>query len=165
MARRKFDIATEPHEAEIGSRILRFIPEATGTLFVDAYARMIDAFGDTDLETETDDLDPEELRRLLTAATEFLVEFANDEATTETLRGNVLPFRIMQELTKWLSTLYGSGETEATAEEVDNGDVARPTGQSTASSGRSASSGTKSTRPSSSKASTPARSRRAASSR
>jgi hypothetical protein len=165
LARRTFDIATEPHEAEIGSHILRFIPEATGTLFVDAYARMIDGFGETDLDDDPDNLDPEELRRLLNAAIEFLIEFSNDEATNEILRGNVLPFRVMQELTKWLAALYGSGETEATAEEIDNGDVARPTGRSTASSGRSANSGTKSTRPSSSKGSTSTRSRRAASSR
>lgn len=164
MARRTFDIATEPHEAEIGSRVLRFIPEATGTLFVDAYARMLDGFGDTDTD-DPDNMDPEELRRLLAAATEFLVEFSHDEDTTETLRGHLLPFRIMQELTKWLSALYGSGEEDATADDIDNGDVARPTGRSSASSSRSANSGTKSTRPSSSKASTSTRSRRAASSR
>lgn len=138
MAKRTFTLNTEPHEAEIGDTVLRFLPEVLGTEMLDAYTTLQAAQQGT-----ADGGDPEAVRATLRSVREFLAALMTEESaglfltldvvtadnvvaasfttpelaykSAESLPGAKvrdriqLPQRTLTELLEWVVELHGGG--------------------------------------------------------
>lgn len=123
--RKAFAIRTEPHEAEIGDTVLRFVPEAVGDMFVEQYANL----RETQKGANADDADAVELRKATQALRDFLIGFMLPESH-DAFTAMQLPTRVLMELLEWVAELYGGGAGGTDGKGDNEG---RPTGPSSAS--------------------------------
>lgn len=143
MARKQFQLRTEPHAAVVGDVELLFHPEVMGDEWLDAYEELQAAQKNVD----TKDPDPASLRAATQAMRDFLARRMLPESA-ETFAGMRLPDRILVELVEWVAELYGGGS---------GGD--RPTGSSGGSVPASPRPGSRGTASSRSRGSNPGRGR------
>lgn len=113
--RQVFSLNSEPHIAEIGDTELVFQPEADSDQFVDAWAAMQKAKESLEGQQQT----PESIRKGTKEARKFITTFMDQDSAKEFAKMK-LPDRILVQLVKWITEIYGN----------NGGGQTRPTGSS-----------------------------------
>ncbi|MDP4501076.1 hypothetical protein [Nonomuraea turcica] len=145
MARKSFQLQTEPHVAEIGDTELLLRPEVMGDEFLDMLEELQATYRDLGVDLgNVATLNAEQLKPAVAAVRRFLAEFMLPESA-ELFAGMRLPDRILVQLLEWVIEIYGGGS--------------RPTGSSSGSATPSPPPGSRGSASSRSKASTRARGR------
>jgi len=136
MAQRSFTIYEEPHVADVGTPQLRFVPESTSDMLLEAWRQL-----DMDVPGRTPTSEGDEGGRAVSAIERehvatvglraFVRAFLYDEESRAAFDGNTFPSRVYVQLQRWLLEVYSGLPTGPSSGSSDTSQPATSSDDST----------------------------------
>lgn len=128
--RRKFELNTEPHVAEVGEHEFKFKPEVYSDEYLDAWANMQAMLAGLNRE----DKDPTAIKERAVTSTTAIKEFVAAlmlPESAELFATIKLPDRVLLEIERWVLEVYGLRPTGSSSGSSEPSSTTTPSDPST----------------------------------